>query len=402
MPSSFSAAQHPLRALSRVVLDDLDGLTDRMMRKIANREPVYAAISTETREHMRAMLRNNLELGLLSLAGDVTTITAPTAPSSETGRLRALQGIPLESVLRAYRLGGQLIWEALLKASREHYSGEYDQALLDASSAIWRLIDNGSAALAEAYRCEQERFRGQEPSRSYAFLNALLEGSGEDTALVREAALSLGVPENGPLLCVVSPLDSTAEEPLHCPGERMDAQGLPSCWHTRPTDVVGLVALGERAPEVALEALRPAVIGRAGVSPVLEHLGSAASAHAMASTAARALRGPGLVTIDQVLPEALLANSPDLVERLTVVAFGDLFTVPPNERRTMLDTLGALIDSNGSAKHAAQQLHCHRNTVLYRLHRIEAVTNRRVSDPHDRMLLALALLALRNQAASCD
>lgn len=396
MRSSFSAAPHSLRPLSRVVLDDLDGLTDRMMRKIANREPVYAAISAETREHMRATLRNNLELGLLSLAGDVTTITAPMSPSSETGRLRALQGIPLESVLRAYRLGGQLIWEALLKASREHYAGEYDQVLLDASSAIWRLIDNGSAALAEAYRCEEERLRSQEPSQSYAFLNALLEGSGEDTALVREAAVSLGIPENGPLLCVVSPVDSAAEEPLRCPKERMDAQGFQSCWHTRPTDVVGLIALGERPPEAALEALRPAVIGRTGASPVVDHLGDTASAHAMASTAARTLRGPALVTLDQRLPEALLVNSPDLSERLMVVALGDLLTWPPNERRTMLDTLAALIDCNGSAKHAAQQLHCHRNTVLYRLHRIEAVTNRKVSDPHDRMLLALALLALRN------
>ena len=34
--------------------------------------------------------------------------------ANETGRRRAAQGVPLEAVLRAYRLGGQVTWEALL------------------------------------------------------------------------------------------------------------------------------------------------------------------------------------------------------------------------------------------------------------------------------------------------
>ena len=53
----------------------------------------------------------------------------------------------------------------------------------------------------------------------------------------------------------------------------------------------------------------------------------------------------------------------------------------------------ALLAHDGSAKHAAEALYCHRNTVIYRTRQIEELTGLRLSDPRDKLLLTLGLLA---------
>ena len=42
-----------------------------------------------------------------------------------------------------------------------------------------------------------------------------------------------------------------------------------------------------------------------------------------------------------------------------------------------------------SAKHAAEALYCHRNTVIYRTRQLEELTGLRLSDPRDKLLLTL-------------
>jgi autotransporter-associated beta strand protein len=44
---------------------------------------------------------------------------------------------------------------------------------------------------------------------------------------------------------------------------------------------------------------------------------------------------------------------------------------------TLVATLAALLEHDGSAKHAAEALYCHRNTVIYRAKQIEELTGRR-------------------------
>ncbi|WP_114452081.1 PucR family transcriptional regulator [Halopolyspora algeriensis] len=391
-PLPASAAE-ALLTLSHVVLDDLDDLADRLTQMVLKREPSYAQLDLVAHEELRNGLRSNVQRGLQSLAGDVPQGADPQDVSRETGRQRARQGIPLEAVLRAYRLGGRMIWEALLTASREHCAGEYDGVLLDAAGKVWRMIDSSSSALTEAYREEEARVRSQELDRRNLFVTALLEGRGDEPGLAREAAQTLGLPEDGPLLCLVAPVDSPRDEPLHAPHDVLATRGFVSSWHVRPAAVAGLVALGDRSVTEVLRALEPAVTGRVGVSPVIDGLAEVGIAYGMAETAAHTLREPGLATLDDRLPEALLLRSPELLPRLRRVAFGKLRDLPEADRQVLLGTLEAVLACSGSATHAAQRLYCHRNTVLYRLQRIETLTGRKVADPRDRMLLTLGLMA---------
>ena len=62
----------------------------------------------------------------------------------------------------------------------------------------------------------------------------------------------------------------------------------------------------------------------------------------------------------------------------------------PDVRRERLATLRAVLDQPGLAE-AAAALGVHRNTIAYRVRRIEAATGWRLADPDLRFPLALAL-----------
>lgn len=388
-------AHDALRVLGAALLDDVDVLADRLTVMALQREPVYAELDLV--DELRTACRINLERGMQVVADRVPTGVEPEDTSRQTGRRRARQGVPLESVLRAYRLGGRVMWEALLEASRVRFSGAYDEPLLDAAAYVWRVNDNSAAALVEAYRLEELRLQSHDLSRRHAVLDSLIEGRGSDPAFLRNAATVLGLPEDGPMLCVVAPMESGGEYPLRSPQEAMATQDLVSAWFVRPRDEVGLISLGSRPAAAALDALRPCVVGRAGASPVVAGLGAVDSGYRLAQTAARTLAGPGLAVLDDRLPEALLVDNPELLPRLVGTALGGLMSLPAGDRDTLLQTLEELLACGGSPTHAATALFCHRNTVIYRMRRIEAATGRSIANPRDRLLLTLGLMAARTR-----
>ncbi len=381
--------------LGRALLDEVDVLADRLTVMVLQRESVYA--ERDMIEELRAACRTNLERGIQVLAEQVPAGVDPEDTSRRTGSLRARQGIPLEAVLRAYRLGGRVMWEALLATSRGRFGGGYDEALLDAAGYVWRVNDSSSSALVEAYRLEELRLQSHDLSRRHAVLDGLIEGRGSDPAFLRDAATVLGLPDSGALLCVVAPVVPSGEDPLRAPQEALAGHGVASAWFLRPRDEVGLVALGTRPEQVVLDALRGCAYGRVGVSPVLDGLAAVDAGYRMAHTAARTLTGPGLAVLDERLPEALLVDSPELLPRVVQSALGGLLELPPADRDTLLETLEELLACGGSPTHAAAALFCHRNTVIYRMRRIEAATGRSIADPRDRLLLTLGVMAARTR-----
>lgn len=49
------------------------------------------------------------------------------------------------------------------------------------------------------------------------------------------------------------------------------------------------------------------------------------------------------------------------------------------------------IKNQGKTSQTARDLHLHRHTLLYRLKKIEAITNLSIIDPEDRFLLELSI-----------
>jgi hypothetical protein len=310
----------------------------------------------------------------------------------DVGRRRAAQGIPLEAVLRAYRLGGQVTWEALLEVSRR--SNRHDTLLLEVAGSVWRTNDAECAAVAEGYREEQRRLAGVDDSARQRVLDGLVEGRGGDPAFVRTASELLGVPLDGRLVTVVALPDPERGPAFEGPTAALLKRGIRSVWGIRNGAQVGIVALGSLSGFEIMDWLRAMAAGPVGVSAVVEGAAAAGSAYRLAEAAARTLPSGSacVAAIDERLPEALLTNSPEISSRLVGQSLGGLLELPGDEREVLLDTLAAFLASDGSPTRAADELYCHRNTVMHRLRRIESVTGRKVTDSRSRLLWQLALL----------
>ncbi len=383
-----------LAELAPLLLDQLDDMTDRMIEVLLRTEPAYRDLLAHGEEEMRGSTRANLERGLHTLIGAAAGNARTSARDArDVGRRRASQGVPLEAVLRAYRLGGQVTWEALLDVSRRS-SRQHDTLLLEVAGSVWRTNDGECAALAQGYREEQRRLAGVDDGARQHVLDGLLDGRGGDPRFLRTASDLLAVPLDGRLVAVVALPDLDGFPSLESPTATLLKRGVRSVWGSRNGMQVGIVALGSLPGCEVMAWLRAMAAGPVGVSAVVEGAAAAGSAYRLAETAARTLPegSTRVVTIDERLPEALLSNSPEISSRLVGQSLGGLLELPDDERQVLLDTLAAFLASDGSPTRAADELYCHRNTVMHRLRRIESVTGRKVTDPRSRLLWQLALL----------
>src|SRR4028118_938161 len=147
-----------LAELVPALLDRVEEMTDRMVGILVQTEPAYREVMAAGDLQLRASLRRNLEAGIRGLLPDVpaTHHASHAEGARAVGRQRAAQGVPLEAVLRAYRLGGQVTWEALVAQSRQgdrHDGG----LLLEGAGSLRRANDRGCRAAAGGYRAAGRR-----------------------------------------------------------------------------------------------------------------------------------------------------------------------------------------------------------------------------------------------------
>jgi hypothetical protein len=98
----------------------------------------------------------------------------------------------------------------------------------------------------------------------------------------------------------------------------------------------------------------------------------------------------GVVRYDEVEVVSLLAQDPDRLDRFVERTLGDLVAEDAATARVR-ETLLAWLEEGGNARRAAERLHTHKNTVLYRVQRARQILGHAPDD--DRLALQLALLA---------
>jgi hypothetical protein len=327
-----------------------------------------------------AVSQSNVELFFRS----ITELRGPTeeelAPFRESARSRAEEGLPLEDLLHAYRLGGRMGWQALLAAAQPD---EYE-ALLAAAEMLMRYIDSVSAAVAQTYLDEHQHLVSEEERRQRALLEALVHPEREVPAL-RELAERVGFP----LADRYRPFSKALPgAPTHAHGQ------LASELRSR-----GVLALteGDRVTGLAVEEADEAVFG---APKGLLALGPPAprAELALALEDMRMLIGvgrqeglSGAVEVDGFLLELLLARSPDLANRIAGRVLGPLEAYAERRSSDLLETLEAFLGCDLDRRKTAQQLHVHPNTLDYRLRRIAELTGLDPGRPRDLAQLELAL-----------
>lgn len=372
----------------------VDPLTDRLVETIVASNPGYAAIRVVPLSDLRASCHDNigrvLELLVRAVAGkgdavpDAAHDTAYDAARA-TGRRRAEQGLPLDDVLRSFRIGGRLIWDDLNEQARNALDAD---ELREVGTRLWEVVDETSAQVAAAYHAtERAAVRADEQLRAELW-EGVLSGRAKEAGFAHEVSRILDLPVTGDYLVVVGEMTGAVRlEELVAPRT--------SAWVRRTGGVVGLVALGTAGPEGVLAALRRTADAPVGVSVVVSGLAGVDTGVRQAALAARTLDGrPGVASFDDRLPEALLLTSPEVAGRLVAVWLGPLLALPAIELDPLLETLEAWVATGGSTTHTATRVHCHRNTVINRLRRIATLTGQDRFDGVPPVELALALRAL--------
>lgn len=377
------------------VLSRVPELADALVELIVEQNPGYRRAGVVPKQDLWQSCHDNLTrvLQLVSrAAGDDTDGTDLYDAARATGRQRAQQRMPLDDVLRSFRLGGRLVWEALIDRARAGELATPDE-LLDLASWVWTVVDDTSAQVAIAYHATERELVRIDEQRRATLWEGLLHGRAKDPAFALQAAHSIGVPIDGPYAVVVMDVDTGDDRTggkLEC---GLADAGIVSVWQARANTLVGLLAVGDTT--AALTVLREAPSAPVGLSMTVPSLAEVDVAYRQA-VLARSTVPPGRVEVAALadrLPEALLLNSPSLAEALIERRLGPLLKVQLAERRLLLDTLNSWLETGGSINQTANAVHCHRNTVINRLRRIESITGLDLTDTAAHLELSLALRA---------
>ncbi|HEV3231767.1 MAG TPA: helix-turn-helix domain-containing protein [Candidatus Dormibacteraeota bacterium] len=356
--------------------------------------PAYAEITDEALKEdvmavSAALVRAWLEM--------MTTGEPPTAetlgPIQQGARRRAAQGIEMQSMLRAYRVGVRVMWHALTSAP-DFQSPELQAAVVHLAEWALDFADRVNTEVAAVYLDEMAHASREREHRRSALLNVILAGPGPDA----DGPGDLDRPHAIVVARVAADLDIARLERI---GAALEKEVGASLWTVRHRSVVGAVPYRKGWSRQQLMRRLAAMLPHEGI----EAVGVGGNARGGRETrqsyseAAEALRvGPVLAgepaavyDYQRLAPSISLLTRPEQARRFVATALeplGDLV-----ERPWVLPTLEAYIARQGRTKEAAQLLGVHINTVKYRLRELRDSTGLALADGElaGSLLLALKL-----------
>jgi hypothetical protein len=359
---------------------DTDAVAHRMVDSFTDEIDAYRRLPAPVvAEEIVAISRRNMQLFFKSLSEGRRVSDEELLPFQDSARKRAAEGLPLEDLLHAYRLGGRLGWEALVDAA----TPEEHAVLLPSVAGLMEYVDRVSDAVTAAYHEERRHLMSAEEGRLRALFGALIAGAVLDPDL-RRAADQAGLP----LVDRYRPFAvSLADAADH--GHVQLAAALRQQGRLALADgesVVGIAPVDSAPPPVEAEATvavgEPARPGS---------LAAALDDTRLLLELTLRMGASGTVRVADFLPELLLARSPELGTTIERRALGPLRDYAERRSADLLDTLEVFMTEDMDRRTAAERLHVHPNTLDYRLRRVEELTGLSVSRPDDLALIALAL-----------
>jgi PucR C-terminal helix-turn-helix domain/GGDEF-like domain len=393
MTGHIEAPAPVVAAIGERLLLRVDDMATDLTRVIQEAEQFYRQGGVVPDNDLRASVRDNLAHILGHLAGHPRRgLRAPRA----TGQRRAEQGVPLPAILHAYRVAGKYIWAAILAEAAGDEAAT--SALLHAGSELWLIIDDYSSQVTDAYRDTLAERAHTESQARNAMLDALLRGETGDGTLLWESASALRLPRHGTFVVAAGHPPRPGAEAVPHAEQRLRTQGIRSAWRVEADAHVGVVVLSPRSTVDTLAAvLAGLTTGPVGLSdpyPGLEQT-PAALRQARVAAATASAGSNEIIQYGRVPVAVLLATAPDAATALARGVLGPVLALPAAECDVLLDTVRVWFAERGATSTAADRLHVHRNTVRYRLRRIEELTGRSLTEPLGIAELHLALEAAR-------
>ena len=358
-----------------------------------------------------ASVEANVETVLHALRYDIAvqSIEAPVA-AVEYARRLAQHGVPLNALVRAYRLGQGRMNEIVFRELRElDVTATTRFAVLEAISAtLFEYIDRLSQQVVVVYEDERERWLENQNSIRALRVREVLEGrkvvdvdatSNSIRYPLRwhHLAVVMWYPDAGAggdelarvqrFLRELGHATDVGSNPLFAAADQTGGWGwLP--YRSAPPDAVETVRQFARkrpdAPNVAIGTVASGVDGfRRSHRAAAAARGVAAAGGQLESTVIAA-SDPGLSAA------ALLGGDIGEARAWVIDVLGDLAADNENDAR-LRDTLRVFLRCGSSYKLAAEELDLHFNTVKYRVGRAVARRGRPIES--DRLDVEIALLA---------
>ncbi|WP_298446223.1 CdaR family transcriptional regulator, partial [Gordonia sp. (in: high G+C Gram-positive bacteria)] len=311
--------------------------------------------------------------------------------ATQTGRLRAEQGVPLPAVMAAFRVAAHQVWQGLRETLAGMPTAGAELALA-ATEKIWSGQDSYVEAMASAHReATMRRVIDDEYERA-ALVEALLQGRHLVDYTRWEVAQLLRMPADGPYVVIAAAPPMIGRLPLPEIAARLRAVDTYSAWRLFPDIHLGLVHVSSPAAHRAtVDLLGRVATTPVGISPPFDDLIDTSVHMRYARLAMESVPAGELIREfdDSVLGVAAI-SAPDVTRKIADVILGAFAGLASDDQQLLTSTFHAWMAADGSVDDAAYALSCHPNTVRYRLRRIEKVTDRSLRVPRDLAELCLA------------
>jgi sugar diacid utilization regulator len=340
--------------------------------------PGGQALLSDVREHCRL----HVDLLLRSLRAGRDADRADLGFAREAAARRVHQGIPLDGLLQAFRVGHRTLWQAIVDEASDSPAGR--QAAIALAGEAMEYIDLASTHVAEAYLRESGELAELIQRRRRDLLENLLAGRLPDDA--ETETLGLGLERDADFLVAVASLEETDES-----DDRALAQAATSIAASigsralvvvRQDEVAAVLPLGGKSPSamgVALDVARVSAEREheiqmlIGVSGVCRGLGEVGQRYLEAHQALRRSNPDRpIVSLSELSPFEHLVASADRSTRISIAMEASPLT--DNGNGALMKTLRAYLDSDLDVTRTAEALYVHPNTVRYRLRRISELT----------------------------
>jgi hypothetical protein len=402
--------------VSRYIAETADRLHDRLAAVSSGIQGLLEDHIPELRgdtrvvELLGASVEGNVELLLHALRYDIPVerVEPPTA-ALEYARRLAQHGVPVNALVRAYRLGQRQMNEIVFAEVRAIDIPESVRyTVIEAiTRTLFEYIDWISQQVVTVYEDERERWLENQNSlramrvREVLAANKSIDADALSTSIRyplrwHHLAVITWCPDEGTEDDALASLQRFVRElaqvagadanPLFVAADRMCGYGW-LAFRAEPSDAVASVcAFAQKQGDGPSLAIGTTAIGVEGFRR--SHR-AAQGARAVAMASGRHERVVIAATDPGLSIAALLGDDVGYVRDWVDEVLGDLAADSENDER-LRETLRVFLGCGSSYKLAAEELAMHFNTVKYRVGRAEARRGRPIAD--DRLAVELALL----------
>jgi sugar diacid utilization regulator len=335
----------------------------------------FEALAGDVQEHCR------LHVGLL-----MRSLRAGRGPdrddlgfAREAAARRVHQGIPLDGLLQAFRVGHRTLWQAIVDEAAPSPAGR--EAAIALAGEAMDYIDLASTHVAEAYLRESGQLAELTQRRRRDLLENLLAGRLPDEA--ETETLGLGLERDADLLVAVASLEKADDRALaQAAGAISAAVGPRALVVVRQDEVVAVLPVTGKTPEVMGVTLDVARINADREHDIRMQIGVSGVCRGLVDTGRRyldahhALRrctpSRPIVSLSELSPFEHLVAAADRSTRHSIAEEASVLS--ENGAGSLMETLRAYLDSDLDVTATAKALFVHPNTVRYRLRRIGELT----------------------------